>query len=148
MDREVIELTTEDTYPLRLAVLRAGTPSNDASFDGDDLATTFHLGVRLGGSIVAVSTWMERRYPDRPDGPGFQLRGMASGPAHRGSGLARMVLEVGIERCRQLGASLVWARARDEAIGFYKQHGFVVVGKGYIDLVTDLPHHDIIKVLE
>lgn len=144
----MIELTAEDTYSLRLAVLRARTPSTDASFDGDDLATTFHLGVRLGGSIVAVSTWMERRYPDRPNLPGFQLRGMASAPAHRGSGLARMVLEVGIDRCRRLRAELVWARARDEAIGFYDRHGFVVVGKGYIDLVTDLPHHDIIKVLE
>lgn len=144
----MIELTTEETYPLRLSVLRAGTPSTDASFEGDDLATTFHLGVRLAGAVVAVSTWMERRYPDRPDVPGFQLRGMATANAHRGTGLSRLVLEVGLDRCRQLGASLVWARARDEAIGFYERHGFGVIGKGYIDLVTDLPHHDVIKVFE
>ncbi len=144
----MIELAAGDTYPLRLSVLRAGTPSTETSFEGDDLATTFHLGVRLPGTVVAVSTWIERRYPERPDVSGFQLRGMATAPAHRRTGLSGLVLEVGIDRCRRLGAELVWARARDEAIGFYERHGFVVVGTGYVDVVTDLPHHDIINILE
>jgi len=35
----------------------------------------------------------------------------------------------------------VWANARDAALDFYRAHGFTVVGDGFIETVTQLPHH-------
>lgn len=142
---ELVELRPEDTHALRRAVLRTGTPSEAVVFEGDELASTFHLGIRAGGEIVAVSTWMERPYPDRPAERGFQVRGMATADSMRGSGLGARLLAAGIERCREAGALLVWARARDAALGFYARHGFTTVGPGYVDLTTGLPHHDVIR---
>jgi GNAT superfamily N-acetyltransferase len=144
---EIVELRPWETHALRRSVLRDGTASDVVEFDGDELATTFHLGVRLDGSIVAISTWLERRSSDLPAQPGFQLRGMAVDPGHRGTGLGARLLEAGIERCRSEGAALVWARARDTALGFYECHGFEPVGSGYIDATTGLPHHDIVRSL-
>ena len=142
---EVVVIAAEDTYPLRLAVLRHDTPTHDVRWQDDDLPGTLHLGVRAGGDLVAISTWIERRHPDHPAERGVQLRGMATAPAHRGKGFAGRLLEEGVERCFAAGHDLVWARARDTTLTFYEQHGFAVHGRGYVDLTTQLPHHDIIR---
>jgi predicted GNAT family N-acyltransferase len=145
VDARLVDLRPEETHPLRRAVLRTGTPSDEVVFDGDELATTFHIGLRVGGEVVAIATWLERPYPDRPGDRGFQVRGMATVAALRGEGLGGRLLAAGIERCRAAGAALVWARARDTALAFYGHHGFVTVGVGYVDLTTGLPHHDVIR---
>ena len=140
----VVELSPDETHPIRRSVLRDRTPSEDVVFDGDDLATTFHLGIRIDDQLVAVSTWLARPYPDRPAAPGFQLRGMATLADRRGTGVGAQLLAAGIERCRAAGAAVVWARARDAALPFYTRHGFATIGRGYVDLTTGLPHHDIL----
>jgi predicted GNAT family N-acyltransferase len=142
---ELVELRAEDTYALRRSALRDGTLSDEVVFDGDELVSTFHLGVRIDGELVAISTWLERPYPDRPGDPGFQIRGMATVDARRGEGLGSRLLAAGIERCRSAGAAVVWARARDTALPFYAHHGFAPTGLGYVDLTTGLPHHDVIR---
>lgn len=148
MSAGVVELTAEDTHPLRKRVLRDGTKSDVLVFDGDELDDTFHLGFRApDGALVGISTWLLRAYPDRPAVVGYQLRGMATDPDHRGTGAGAAMVVAGLDRCRALGAGLVWARARDSALGFYERHGFVTAGLGYTDLTTGLPHHDIVRDL-
>ena len=53
--------------------------------------------------------------------------------------------ELSIRFLRPAQGELVWARARDTALDFYQRHGFTVHGPGYVDLTTNLPHHDIIR---
>lgn len=141
----VAEITAEDTHELRRAVLRSGTLTTDVRFDDDHAPTTFHLGVRIDGLLVAVSTWIERRHPDHPHLEGSQIRGMATDPERRGTGLGSLLLTAGIDRLTAEGGDLVWARARDSALGFYLAHGFDTFGRGYTDLTTGLPHHDVVR---
>lgn len=143
----VVEISPHDTHPLRRSVLRTGTASTQVIFDGDDEATTFHLGVREGGDLIAVATWMWRRYPDLPALDGFQVRGMAIDPARQGSGVGALILGAGLQRCADQGAAVVWARARMSALGFYLRHGFETKGPRYTDLTTGLPHVDIVRLL-
>lgn len=141
----VVELAAPATYALRRVVLRTGTPTADVQWADDELSGTQHLGVMLDGELVAVSTWVPRPHPDHPAASGVQLRGMATAPEHRGHGYAGLLLEHGVRRCFAAGHDLVWARARDTALTFYERHGFTVSGLGYIDLTTELPHHDIVR---
>jgi GNAT superfamily N-acetyltransferase len=143
----VVELSAEQTHELRRLVLRDGTPSTDVRFDDDDRPDALHLGAESAGEIVAISTWIRRPHPDHPALRGVQLRGMATAPSRRGTGLGSVMLNVGVDRMRDDGVELVWARARDSALGFYTRHGFVVFGHGYVDLATALPHHDIVRRL-
>lgn len=143
---EIVEITAAETHDLRRRILRDGTADDLVVWDGDDDVATFHLGVRAaGGELVAISTWLERRYPDRPGDPAFQLRGMATDPSARGSGVSGRLLLAGLERCASEGAALVWARARVAALSFYERHGFEPVGREYVDLTTGLPHRDILR---
>jgi predicted GNAT family N-acyltransferase len=145
---EIVEIDATDTHPLRRRVLRDGTASDVVEFEGDDLGTTFHLGARVGGELIGISTWVLRAYPDRPADVAFQLRGMATDPAlQRRRGVGTALLLAGLDRCRAAGAALVWARARDTALPFYERHGFNTVGPGYTDLTTGLPHHDMLRSL-
>lgn len=142
---EIVEITAADTHELRRRILRDGTVGREVVWDGDDDAGTFHLGVRVGNDLVAISSWVRRPFPGRPDVDAFQLRGMATDPARRGTGVSSTLLTAGIERCRRRGALLVWARARVAALTFYERHGFEPVGPEYTDATTGLPHRDILR---
>lgn len=146
-DVTVVELRAADTHAIRRSVLRDGTASDAVVFDGDDSAGTFHLGAALAGEIVAVSSWMVRRYPDLPAHEAHQLRGMATLPTVRGTGIGARVLAAGLGRAREAGSTVVWARARVLAVPFYERHGFGVRGVEYVDLTTGLPHRDLVKFL-
>lgn len=145
---EVVEVAAADCHELRARVLRADTLTREVRVDGDDRHDTFHLGVRgADGRLVAISTWIPRPHPDHPHLPALQLRQMATAPEVRGSGLGARLLDAGVLRARAAGAELVWARARDTALGFYLRHGFVTHGGGYTDASTGLPHHDVVRHL-
>lgn len=141
---EVIELTPEETHPLRLAVLRFDTPTKEVEFPEDTWPGAQHLGLRLDGALVATSSWVPRELEGRP---GVQLRGMATARELQGSGLGGVLLEAGCARMAADGFDLVWARARDAALAFYLRHGFRVEGDGFVDQATQLPHHLVLRDL-
>lgn len=145
---EIVEIDAATTHPLRRALLRDGTASDVVVFEGDDLATTFHIGLRRDGRLVGISTWLALEYPGDPGRPAVQLRGMAVTPECRGEGAGTDLLRAGLARCRDSGALLVWARARTSALGFYLGHGFDTVGEEYVDATTGLDHRDIVLDLE
>ena len=141
---QIVELTAEETHPLRLAVLRADTPTKDVVFPEDTWPGALHLGVRIDGALVATSSWVPRAHGGEP---GVQLRGMATAAHLQGTGVGGLLLEAGCRRQAAAGTTLVWARARDAALGFYLRHGFQVEGEGFIDAATQLPHHLVVRQL-
>lgn len=147
MNGRVVALAATDTYPLRRSVLRADTLTTEVRFDDDDRPDTVHLGVVIDHAVVAISTWIPRCHPDHPHLVGVQLRGMATDPSVRGTGVGRRLLLAGLAHQRLAGAELVWARARDTALDFYTAHGFATFGRGYTDLSTGLAHHDVVRPL-
>ena len=140
--------TTAEILPLRLAVLRDGTPSRNPRYAEDDDAATFHLVARSEtGKIVATSTWLPRPFPVEPEIPGIQLRGMAVDAALQSQGIGAILLTAGIERARMLAVGNVWARARDTALEFYQRNGMTVVGDAFIDEATGMSHHLVVLTL-
>lgn len=134
--------TTAEILPLRLSVLRDGTPSRDPRYAEDDHETTVHLVARRAdGVIVATSSWLPRPFPPEPDTPGIQLRGMAVDKTLQSRGVGALLLAAGIERARRLGAINVWARARDSALAFYERNGMLIVGDAFTDDATGMSHH-------
>jgi thiamine transport system ATP-binding protein len=141
---EVVTLSAAETHDLRRRVLRDDDPAATVAFDGDDDPATVHLGVRdPSGRLVAVSTWRPTPGPVQPAPTDRQLRGMAVDDGLRGTGIGATLLAAGVQRAFDDGAPAVWANARDTALDFYRRHGFDVIGDGFVDPVTGLPHHRI-----
>jgi len=140
----VVEITAEQTHPLRLAVLRFDTVTKEVVFPEDTWPGAFHLGVRVDDELVATSSWVPR---DHDGLPAVQLRGMATARNVQGSGLGGMLLQAGCARAAADGFKTVWARARDAALPFYLRHGFHVEGEGFVDTATQLPHHLVVRAL-
>ena len=141
----VAEISAAETHPLRLAVLRHNVPTRVVVFPEDGLPGTVHLGVRVSGYLVAVSSWIPRPYGDVS---AVQLRGMATSHDWQGAGIGGLLLHAGCARAVCGGYDMVWARARDAALKFYQRHGFVVEGNGFIDADTQLPHHVVVRRLD
>jgi GNAT superfamily N-acetyltransferase len=144
----VVELTAEQTQPLRSIVLRNGTADGQVPFAEDDWPGVVHLGViDDDGQVVGTSTWIPRPFAPEPEVDAFQLRGMATAHTRQGTGVGALLLEAGCARAQAAGAELVWANARDAALAFYERNGFVVVGDGFVDQTTQLPHHVVARRL-
>jgi predicted GNAT family N-acyltransferase len=125
-DVTVDEVPAEETYALRGAVLR---PNGGAiTWAGDEDPATFHLAARMDGAAVGVVRFSPAPCPWRPLARApWQLRGMATDAAVRGSGAGRALVADGLSRVADRGGDLVWCDARVAAAGFYERMGFTVV---------------------
>ncbi len=123
----VDEVAAELTYDLRGAVLRPN--GGEIVWAGDEDPATFHLAARTDeGDVVGVVRFSPAPCPWRPLARApWQLRGMATGSAVRGSGAGRLLVIDGLERVTARGGDLVWCDARVAAAGFYERMGFTVV---------------------
>jgi predicted GNAT family N-acyltransferase len=125
----------ELTLPLRVAVERPG--GLQAAMPGDDDADTVHLAARTAdGEVVGVVRLSPAPCPWRPDARApWQLRGMATSEAARGTGAGRALVDASLALVAERGGDLIWCDARVSASGFYERMGFAVVTEPY-----DKPH--------
>ena len=141
----VERVTFDDIHNLRLRVLRKGTPVAHATYPEDSYDDVVHLAIRLNGDVVATSTWFSKECPESPGVAAVQLKGMAVDDSLQTTGFGRALIDAGISLARERNAEIVWARARDTAVGFYEKCGFAVVGDGFIDEPTAMPHHIVVR---
>ena len=107
------------------------------------MAGAFHLAVRSDNAIVAVASFAPMATPHRPGTRAWQLRGMAVEPTRQRHGYGVALLDAAIGRLRAAGADVLWANARDSALGFYVRYGMHVVGDGFV-AAPGLPHHVVV----
>jgi predicted GNAT family N-acyltransferase len=126
----VEEVPAEVTYALRRAILRPD--GGEITWAGDEDQETFHLAARSGDRVVGVVRFSPAPCPWRAEaGSPWQLRGMATDPAVRGTGAGRALVVDGLARVAARGGDLVWCSARTTAAGFYERMGFAVVTEPY-----------------
>jgi GNAT superfamily N-acetyltransferase len=129
----------EEIVDLRHVALRAGLPREAAIFDGDHDASTRHYaafggpGMRVVGcATLHLNSWNGQ--------PAWQLRGMATDPSVRGTGVGRRLLEFAERDLADAPAvQQLWCNARVPAVGFYQRAGWVVASEVF-DIPTAGPH--------
>lgn len=141
---EVVSLSLDDILSLRVEVLRKGTPVQHCNYPEDSYEDVVHLGIIRNGDTIATSTWFMKECPMRPGEQALQLKGMAVRESLHGEGLGAQLIERGLELAKERGAQIVWARARNSAMGFYERCGFIKTGDEFIDEPTGMPHHIVV----
>ena len=143
----VVQLPTEAILPLRMAVLRDGTPSNDPTYAQDNAPGCIHLGIIDNDTLVACSSWIPQEWPLDDSKPAIQLKGMAVAKHKQSHGLGAHLLQAGINHAVAHNTHFVWARARDSALSFYVKNGFHVYGDQFVDEATGMAHHLVMKTI-
>ena len=145
MSSLTVEVSDADTtYPLWRDVLREGRPvPRLADPDG-----TLHLAARTAdGGVVGVVRFSPAPCPWRRDARApWQLRGMATDAAARGTGAGRALIDHGLAYVLARGGDLVWCDARVPAVGFYERMGFAVVTEEF-DKPEGGPHVGMVREL-
>ncbi len=128
-----------EAWPLRHSVLRPHQTEEEMAWPGDDLPTTLHTGALAGGKIIGIASVYREARPGRHDAHAYRLRGMATSPEARGTGVGGALLRHVLDACLELGATEVWCNARDTASGFYVRFGFEML-EGPFELPGIGPH--------
>lgn len=124
----VKQITAEQTYPVRHAVLRQGKPLDSCRFEGDSLDTAAHFGIfgndALAG-VVSVFKTSNKMFSHKGQ---FQVRGMAVLPAYRGAGLGERLLKHTEDYVATQHGELIWLNARESAAVFYEKNCYKRTG--------------------
>ena len=133
-----------ELHDLRRRVLRAGRADAVVANPADADASTRHFAGYLDGRLVVSASFFAE--DGIFDAGARQLRYMATDPSVQGQGLGRAVLEHAERVLYAEGVRLIWANARDSALGFYRRCGWrVVEGSEHISEETQIPHTVIVK---
>lgn len=160
----IARLSAQETWPLRRDVLRPGQSLENVNFAEDIEPTAAHFGllytaihpITSGKNhlIVGVAS-MYNKPPDihaphvmampgpaRANllgGQAWQLRGMATAAAARGTGGGGALLQACIAHATERRGLLFWCNARTGVRGFYEKYGLRVSGEPY-EVATVGPH--------
>ena len=139
---QIKEISAEETFPIRLEVLRKNIPL-PYEFNGDFEDETFHLGAFENDKLIAVSSYM-RANNTSFEGNQYQLRGMATLTEFQGFGAGKLMLKQAFAILREKDTHILWCNARIAAVEFYKKQGFNTYGEKFeISYVGD--HYVMLK---
>ena len=141
---QIKKISAEETYAVRLAVLRKNIPL-PYKFKGDLENDTFHLGAFSKGKLIAVSSFMKASHKQFK-GSQYQLRGMGTLEAFQGFGAGKLMMEHAFKLLKDLKIDCLWCNARVIAVPFYEKLGMKTVGEQY-DIEFIGAHYVMVKML-
>jgi GNAT superfamily N-acetyltransferase len=138
---QIDEVAADVVRPLRQAILRPHQGLADRVYPGDALPGAAHFAARTdpGAAPIGIASISPEPHPHTPRPGDWRIRGMATAPAARGTGVGARLLAACLAHARAQGATRVWCNARTPARGFYEREGFVVEGDEF-ELPSIGPH--------
>lgn len=134
-------VTAADVRPLRSRVLRPGVPPERLVYDGDEAPGALHVAARDAERVIhGIASLCREPAPGRPGVSAWRLRGMATTPEVRGTGVGRRLLQACFRHVRADGGGLLWCNARVVALGFYDRLGLAREGEEF-DIPGIGPHY-------
>jgi GNAT superfamily N-acetyltransferase len=116
---EIREISTEDTYALRHAVLWPDRPLEYVKLEQDE--TGRHFGAFVEDRLVSViSLFFEE--------DDAHFRKFATDSLCQGKGIGSALLSHAIEAAKKAGARTIWCDARSSALSFYQRFGMEAEG--------------------
>ena len=128
MEFIIEEIQARRTHAIRHAVLRKGQPIESCFFEGDELASSIHLGVFTNKKLIGVLSAYERKHTNLKEPLAYQVRGVAVLEAFRGHGFGRLLMQRIENVLSEKGISVIWLNARILAVPFYEKLDYALLG--------------------
>ena len=127
----VKQITVQDTYPLRIEILRNGKAIN-YHFVGDKHKESIHLGAFLDNKCIGIVTLVPNSHATFPNVLTYQLRGMAVDKSLQKRGVGKLLIEESFRFLKEgRKCEILWCNARIIAVEFYKKMGFSIKGNKF-----------------
>lgn len=150
MDRSelrVLEISAEETYPIRQELLRSGRPLEEVQFQGDQDATTVHLGVFLNDRLIGIASFVRNKHESFEFQNQYQLRGMAILPEFQKRQVGHLLLHAGENLLKnEKNCEFLWCNARESAVNFYLRNNYKTHGD-YFEIPNVCTHIVMVKPL-
>lgn len=147
MSYAIKHISAIETYNVRQPVLRNGKPIESCVFDGDNLDTTFHLGIYdATDKLIGVCSFFKNNHKLLSEALQYQLRGMAILDEYQGLGLGTIILTHGETLLKNQSTEIIWCNARENATTFYKKIGYQIIGDSF-DIKDIGLHYSMYKTL-
>lgn len=128
---KIVKITTQETYLVRNSVLRPGKALETCYFDGDDLETTAHFGIKVDNNIVGVVSVFENKNSNFTMNNQLQVRGMAVLETYQKKGLGEKLLLYVEKYAKENNFQLIWFNARESALNFYRKLEYQTIDKPF-----------------
>jgi predicted GNAT family N-acyltransferase len=126
---QIKEISAEETYAIRLEMLRKGIDL-PVEFSGDFDESTFHLGAFENDVLIGIASFMKTNNSSFSEEQ-YQLRGMAILLIVRGKGYGKAMLHEAFEELKRKKIPILWCNARVVALDFYQKLGFEIIGEPF-----------------
>ncbi len=129
----VIEVTVEqarleEVIDLRHTILRPNQPRSSCYYPEDSFKNTTHFAARLDAKIVGSASVYKEKHPDFSLKQSWRIRGMAVLPEYQRQAIGTHLVETCINHAIKMKGDVIWCNARIDAVKFYKQSGFKIIG--------------------
>lgn len=139
----IVKITSVETYPIRISVLRPGKKDTSCPFDGDDLPSTTHFGLFFETNLIAIVSVFEVSNANFDCKNQFQIRGMAVLDRFQKKGFGKLLIKSAENHVKTLNEALLWMNAREKAVPFYSKLGYQKVGLPF--MIADIGMHYLMK---
>lgn len=125
---EVEQARLEEVIDLRHTVLRSNQPRSSCYYTEDSYTHTIHFAAHLKDEIIGCASVYKEKHPDFSLKQSWRLRGMAVLETFQGQTIGTHMLETCINHAINMKGDVIWCNARIDAVKFYKQSGFKIIG--------------------
>jgi ribosomal protein S18 acetylase RimI-like enzyme len=138
---QIVAVDAAEVRPMRSALLRPRQRPDELVYGGDALPGALHAVARDdAGTVIGIVSVSPEPHPTRPAFGDWRIRGMATDPSVRGTGVGAALLAFAMAHARRAGGRRVWCNARTTAVGFYRRFGMRTEGEEFL-YGDDLPHY-------
>ncbi len=129
----------EDVIAIRHQVLRQEQPRSSCYYPEDTYKQTVHFAAKINNQIIGSASLYKESHPDFVLKQSWRIRGMAVLEAFQGHNIGTQLLETCINHAIKNKAEVIWCNARIDAVTFYKNSGFKIIGEEF-ELANIGPH--------
>jgi len=136
----------ESVIEIRHQVLRPNQDRSRCYYPEDSYKNTLHFAAKIDGHSVACASIYKESHPDLKLKQSWRIRGMAVLQPFQGQKIGSQLLEACVNHAIRKKADVVWCNARIDAVKFYKNFGFKIIGDEF-EIADIGPHFLLAKNL-